>query len=174
MAALLVLLGTVLALLGALLIGDVRTGGGLRRAARRPVADPVPAVAPATTEITGTRPDGTAISLSPTDDATLLVFLGSACVTCDGLWRGADRAAKDAGHLRIAVVTRGPEAESARMVAAKAPRTVPVVMSDAIWTAHGVRTAPAFVVVAGGGGSATRLDAPVSWPEILAAAEATR
>lgn len=179
MAVLVVLLGSVLALLAAVVAGDLSTHGGVRRAMRRPQAPHEHLARPggaAVREITGVEPDLTprTIPLVGTPTATLLAFLGSTCVTCDGLWRGADRAARRSRRaLRIVIVTRGPEAESPGLVAAKAPRSVPVLMSEAGWAACGVGPAPAFVVV-GIDGVPTPLDVPATWGAAVAAARSPR
>lgn len=174
MGVLLVLLSAVLVLLGMLLVGDLRTDGGVRRALlpRTPPLDRPDTSPPVS--VVGTRPDGarTAVALTGEHRSTLLLFLGSACVTCADLWRDADREARSLPRdFRIIVVTRGPQAESARLVAAKAPRSVPVVMSEEAWNVYGVRAAPAFVVVDGATGATTSLDVEPSWLEII---DATR
>lgn len=179
MAVLLVLVGSVLALVALLAIGDGATRGGVRRSLRRsrvPLPRPARPGGAAVPELAGVEPDLTprTIRLVGTPTATLLAFLGSTCITCDGLWRGADRAARRAGRaLRIVIVTRGPEAESPGLVAAKAPGSVPVLMSEAGWAACGVGPAPAFVVV-GTDGVATPLDVPTTWPAAVAAARSPR
>ena len=177
MAALLVLLGSVLALLALLIVGDLRTGGGIRQALRAPHTPPTaPLAGSVAADLTGTRPDGTPVTIpiSGTRASTLLAFLGSTCLTCDGLWRGADRADRGARDLRIVVVTRGPEVESSRLVASKAPRSVPVVMSEAAWVAYGVRAAPAFVVVDASSGTPISIDVSTRWPGVIDAARAAR
>ena len=171
MSVLLVLLGTVVALVALLVAGDLRTGGGLRRDLRAHASSPgrererVPIV-----EMVGTTPGGapTTIDLAGGGRPTLLAFLGSTCVSCHDLWRGADRADREGRRdLRVVVVTRGPGAESARRVAKHAPRLVPVVMSDDAWNAYGIGVAPAFVLVDGRGSIGTRLTAAPTWPEVL-------
>ena len=177
MAALLVLLGSVLALLALLIVSDVRTGGGIRRALRAPrTPSAAPLAGSVAAELAGTRPDGTPVTIpiSGTWGLTLVAFLGSTCVTCDGFWRGAARADRGARDLRIVVVTRGPKAESPRLVASKAPRSVPVIMSEAAWVAYGVRAAPAFVVVDGSSGTPIPIDVSTTWAGVIDAARATR
>lgn len=181
MAVLFVLLGSVLALVALLAIGDGATRGGIRRSLGGRAAEPAGSVARAGApmsgaSMTGTAPDGSprSIALTGIPTPTLLAFLGSTCITCDGLWRGADRAARRSRRaLRIVIVTRGPEAESPGLVAAKAPRSVPVLMSEAGWAACGVGPAPAFVVV-GIDGVPTPLDVPATWGAAVAAARSPR
>jgi len=177
MAVLLVLLGSVGALVALLVLGDRHTGGGVRRALRPTATDGPRPVGITGASITGTAPDGSPLSIALTGNPTptLLAFLGSTCVTCDGLWRDADRVARRTRHhLRIIVVTRGSGAEPARLVAAKAPRSVPVVMSDDAWTAYAAGAAPAFSVVDGVTGTATTLDAPAAWTDVVTAARSAR
>lgn len=179
MAVLVVLLGSVLSLLAVVVAGDLRTRGGVRRAlgrSRVPLARGTRPGYIMVPELTGVEPDLTprTIPLVGARGATLLAFLGSTCVTCDGLWRGADRADRRSGRpLRIVIVTRGTEAESPDLVAAKAPQSVPVLMSEAAWTACGVGVAPAFVVV-GADGVATPLDVPATWDAAVNAGRSMR
>ena len=173
MSVLLVLVGCDVALLVVLLVGDVRTGGGLRRAWRGNA--PIPPVGfqeRPVVEIRGTTPDGapTTVGLTGNVAPTLLVFLGSTCVTCRELWRDARQATREAGTLRIVVVTRGPGSESAPQVAKRSHDPESVVMSDSAWDLYGISRAPAFVVVDGRDGSGTPLSTVPTWRDVLVAA----
>ena len=176
MAVLLVLVGCVIALIALLVIGDRRAGGELRRPRSRHTMDPGTLIHErSTVEIVGTTASGVPTTVSPgsSPSPTLLVFLGSTCVTCRDLWRGASRAVRGAGPLRIVIVTKGSADESAALVAKHAHDPDLVVMSDSAWDAYGVAAAPAFVLVEGHGGAATRLVAAPTWREVLGAARAT-
>jgi hypothetical protein len=86
---------------------------------------------------------------------TVLFFLTSTCVGCRLIWEGLSARAQaltvsPLDGPQVVLVTPDPSTESARAVAALAPRGVPVLMSSASWHAYGVTGAPWCVVVAGG------------------------
>lgn len=174
MAVLMVLLGSVVTLCFVLVDGDRRTDGGVRRALRTAGVVMQP-VGTGIVDLVGTSPDGSRRSVALSGRSTLLVFLSSTCLTCDALWRGADRAARRAPPgLQIVVVTRGHASESERLVASKAPSSVLVVMSDEAWDTYGVGAAPALVVVDGATDRTRSLEGVTTWSEAFVATRIAR
>lgn len=175
------------ALLGVLVVGLLRSNAELTRAMHSlgvdlspdspgaPVATPVtlgqrptPARpdASAVADLAGATPAGDAVSLAVTGvrHDTLVAFLTSGCQTCQGFWEVL-RAGPPAvpGGARLAVVTRGPEAESPGTIAGLAGSSVPVVMSTETWQAYDVPYAPYFVYVSGAAGRVVGEGAAATW-----------
>ncbi|HMA45833.1 MAG TPA: hypothetical protein VKP11_01265, partial [Frankiaceae bacterium] len=91
----------------------------------------------------GTTPAFDVAGVTPGDEAvafgvvgvpvdTLLAFLSSGCVTCEGFWRELRRPERLAlpDGVRLVIVTKGPADESESAVRALTPPEVPVVMSS--------------------------------------------
>lgn len=182
MATLVVLQSVVLGVLVVLVIGLLRAhadvlrrlhelGAGLYddptadSAARSIAADlearvvpgvPAPgaALAARPADIMGVAPHGSAlhIGVSGADRLTLLAFLSSGCVTCDGFWdafRDGGPSFANGAIPRVVVVTKGSEEEHAPAVVSKASRVAPTIMSSQAWRDYGVPGSPYFVLVHG-------------------------
>jgi hypothetical protein len=82
---------------------------------------------------------------------TLLAFLSSSCATCRELWDElSDATARDVfDHVRLIVVTKGPEHESPSAMAelAAGAGDTDVVMSSATWRDVAVPGSPYFALV---------------------------
>ncbi len=123
------------------------------------------------TDMSGVRPDGTAIEMAvagrlgrpAVPDRELLRVPGPV----GGGGGAAGRAVRTAS-FRSVIVTPSPATEDARTVAALAPAAgIPVVMSSEAWHAYRVARAPWCVVVAAGTVVADEM-APGSWSELVA------
>lgn len=178
MAAAVVMLGVVVGLMSALVIGLLRSNADVLRALhdlgvgeeqlagraavspkrRLPTADgvrsPFDGGAEGVADITGSTPTGDAvhIGIEAGDDATLLAFLSSGCSTCEDFWRafGTEELHMVPGRrTRVVIVTRGPEDESPPAVGELAPNGLTTVMSSVAWEDYGVPVSPYFILVDG-------------------------
>jgi hypothetical protein len=91
------------------------------------------------------------VSIVGSGDRFLLLFLSSHCQGCRDLWEGIDtlRDAIPAG-VRIVLLTKGPEADDAAVVAALASPGSEVIMSSQAYGDYLVAGPPFLAVVAGG------------------------
>jgi hypothetical protein len=126
--------------------------------------------------LSGVRPDGTAIDVAVTEGTSALLFLTGSCHGCQVLWQGASASGANAPAplpvLPLVIVTPSPTTEDARVVAGLAPEAgIPVVMSSEGWHAYRVARAPWYVGVAAGVVVADGL-APETWSGLVA--EVTR
>lgn len=196
MTAIVVALGLVVALLGLLVAGLLRShaeilrqlhtlGAGLESTDSAPEADDHhrheadfgvrgDVVAPKdgdtrTSDIVGVTPtdEGAAIAVIGAQHDTLVAFLSSGCLTCSAFWTAfADPGLELPGGTRLVVVTRGPEAESASALREMVPAGVPVVMSTSTWEAYDVPGSPYFVHVEGSGGRVLGEGTASGWPQV--------
>jgi hypothetical protein len=189
-AVLVVLLGTVVALLGVLVAGLLRSHAEIIRSLHElgvsldPDAAPTPPRPPArraesqrmtrpdreATDLVGETPRGDAISISVVGapHSTLLAFLTSGCSTCAGFWTAfadADRLSVP-GDARLVAVTKGPDGDSPGRLTKFAPPDVPVVMSSAAWDAYDVPVAPYFVYIDGPSGAIVGEGASATWEHL--------
>ena len=137
----------------------VRPGVALPRETETPAYD-VTGVSAAGEEV------GLALVGAPT--STLLAFLSSGCMTCLEFWSAFAR--DDAGlpaGIRLVVLTKGPEQESASRVAELAPPGVQVVMSTQAWVDYQVPMAPYFLLVDGPAGLVRGEGAASSWRQLV-------
>jgi hypothetical protein len=184
-AVLVVLLATVVALLGVLVAGLLRSHAEILRALHELGVgldpDATPAATPAAERLLATRTDraardlagvtprGDAISISVVgaEHPTLLAFLTSGCSTCAGFWSAfADRRLQVPGDARLVAVTKGPEGDSPARLTKFTPPDVPVVMSTEAWDAYDVPVAPYFVYVDGPSGGIVGEGASATWEQL--------
>jgi hypothetical protein len=180
------LLAVVVALLGVLVAGLLRSHAEILRAlhelgvgvdpdqpaAPRPGLD-VPRRPPATRtahDLAGVTPDGDALSVSVVgvDHPTLVAFLTSGCSTCAEFWTALDDVGRRhvPGDARLVVATKGPEAESPGRLRKFAPADVPVIMSSAAWDDFDVPVAPYFAYVDGPSGAVVGEGAASTWEHL--------
>ena len=137
----------------------VRPGVALPRETETPAYD-VAGVSAAGEEV--------ALSLVGAPRSTLLAFLSSGCMTCLDFWHAF---ARDDHRLpdgiRLVVLTKGPEQESASRVAELAPPGVQVVMSTQAWVDYQVPMAPYFLLVDGPAGIVRGEGAASSWRQLV-------
>lgn len=106
------------------------------------------------TQLVGTDPRGAprTIGLEHGSGNTLLAFLSSGCVSCQGFWeelgRDHDTPTPD---TRVVVVTKGAQSESPSRIGELAPQDVPLVMSDDVWDQFRVPLTPYFLLIDGQG-----------------------
>jgi hypothetical protein len=186
MTALVVGLALVVAVLGVLVAGLLRShaeilkalhelGAGLEldRAGEGPVPVTIEGVVPpraagssAPDTLVGVTLDGESVAYSLQGGATLLAFLSSGCTTCQAFWSafGTNNPDVPAG-TRLVVVVRDLDEESESELRKRRPTRVPVIASTSGWDALDVPGSPYFVlvrdgVVVGEGSGA-------SWPQVL-------
>jgi hypothetical protein len=143
-------------------VGDPSTAHGAPASQDQPVhlrnGPPLPAERSSTSvhDLEGVTPggDGVVVSMA-SSDLTLLAFLSSGCSSCAGFWAAlADPAQRRLlpQSTRVVIVTKGPEWESPKEIAGKAPPDVLVVMSTNAWGQYEVPGSPYFALVDGRGG----------------------
>lgn len=189
MTAVVVALGTVVALLAVLVVGllrshadilrelhDLRAGGAdtgrLDPSRVRPgVALPRgTGAASVGADLVGVTPEGDAVQIAVrgTDTHTLLVFLSSGCLSCRGFWEAlADLPSLGLGpSIRAIAVTKGPDEESISAIAALAPGAVATVLSSSAWDDYEVPVAPYAILVAQGTGQVLGEGAGATWGQV--------
>ena len=119
-------------------------------------------------DISGLTPNGgtRTISVSPSDQATLLAFLTTGCATCADFWAAFADGVQLPADTRLVVVTQGPETESPADVAAMAAPHVLTIQSTDAWDAYGVPVAPYFALVDGRRGVVVGEGAAASWDRV--------
>jgi hypothetical protein len=121
-----------------------------------PVVSGQSLVGAAVPDVAGVTPagDARAVSVTNSDQLTLLAFLSSGCTTCSGFWRALqepERLGFPPG-VRPVIVTKGAELEVPSEVASKTTGRIPVVMSTEAWLDYQVPGSPFFVLVDGSTG----------------------
>ena len=99
---------------------------------------------------------------------TLLAFLSSGCLSCEGFWNGLAPAVRPSipGGARIVVVTRDSSHESPSRLRELAPPDLPVVMSSDAWERYGVQGSPYFIL-AGRSGEVQGEGTASNWTQVL-------
>ncbi len=188
MIALLVLQTVVIALLGVLVLGLLRShaeilrrlhaldGGADEPDFRVDPALPAPghrtADARAVHDVSGVTPSGDALALRVAGVAhrTLLVFLSSGCSTCAAFWSAfsdGDEAALGLPEgTRLVVVAKDEHEESISRLARLAPQDHPVVLSSEAWQEYGVPGSPYVVFADGPSGRVLGEGAAQDWPQV--------
>jgi hypothetical protein len=112
--------------------------------------------------------DGVQIGLGPGSPSTLLAFLSSGCLTCEGFWEAfaASESPGIPGGMRLVVVTKDTTHESPSRLRELASPDLDVVMSSAAWEAYGVPTSPYFVYVDGPSGTVHGEGAASGWAQV--------
>jgi hypothetical protein len=95
--------------------------------------------------------DPTTIAVAGASHRTLLVFLSSGCLTCQGFWDAfADPSSLGLrADVRPVIVVKDPAQESVARIQDLAPPAVPVIASSDAWEAYAIPVAPYFVLVDG-------------------------
>jgi hypothetical protein len=188
MTVLVVAEAVAIALLGLLVAGLLRSHAEILRrlhdlgAGMDPETGPMPVTfdgtrLPARTDrpahdISGVTPDdeGVAVGVLGVEHPSLLAFLTSGCLTCEGFWAAfADPARRVLPRgTRLVVVTKGPEHESESRVRELAGPGLDVVMSSAAWDDYDVPVAPYFVHVDGASGEVRGEGAAQTWDQLVA------
>lgn len=107
-------------------------------------------------QVTGITPDGEPVvmSLGIGSDPTLVAFLSTTCSTCTPFWEGLQSSLMHfGGHRhRVVIVTLGESEESPTRAQSLAKHEVDVVMSSTTWQDFEVPGAPYFVLLEPGSG----------------------
>lgn len=188
MTAVVVALGLVVALLGVLVVGLLRSNAdvlrslhdlGIREAElgrgatepRRPV-QPRGSTEVVRHDIAGVSPAGDAlqVGIEGAPGRTLVAFLTSGCSTCHGFWAalGPDALSdvRGVGATRIVAVTRDPDDESPPAVLELAHPDLITVMSSQAWDDYQVPVSPYFVLVDGTAGVIGE-GATATWDQLI-------
>jgi hypothetical protein len=116
----------------------------------------------------GLRDDAMHVAVVGTRQRTLLAFLSSGCLTCQGFW-DAFAHAHDLDlpdDIRVVVVTKDGHEESLSALRRLAPPDVPVVMSSAAWTDYRVPGSPYFALVDGERGRVCGEGTGANWEQV--------
>jgi hypothetical protein len=153
--------------LGAGLHDDVPVESAARPIELRPNASDA-FVAASDLDGAGLRDDALHVSVVGARHRTLLAFLSSGCLTCQGFWDAfADAAALDLpDDIRLVVVTKDAQEESISALRKVAPPDVAVVMSSAAWTDYRVPGSPYFVLVDGPEGRVRGEGTGAHWDQV--------
>ena len=148
--------------------------GAGRTEASRPV--PIDLATGSTTgtsahDISGVTPEGEAAAvavLGATHD-TLLAFLSSGCLACNGFWEalGAGGGLGLPAGMRVLVVTKGPGEESESSVRGLASAGQTVLMSTQAWLDYEVPGSPYFVHVNGPAGRVAGEGTAATWAQVV-------
>ncbi len=190
---LVILEAVVIAVLGVLVFGLLRSHADILRSLHRlgagedsetatvplrtrPGVPPPRAEATAAADLSGRRPGGGAVKVAVVgvERQTLLAFLSSGCATCAGFWKAFGEDQRIPAGVRLVVVTKGPEAESESTVAALAPHGVTTAMSSEAWDHYRVPVAPYFILVDGPSGRVAGEGAAASWRQMVSLLERAR
>ena len=185
MTAVLVVMGLAIILLGALVIGLLKSHAEILRALHRLgagedagtnghdnsfAASPRPRLtADAPADIVGQSLSGSTLKIGVVgvEQRTLLAFLSTGCSACQSLWH--DLRADPTGGIddaRLVVVVKGGEAESASRLRELAPASATVVQSTPAWDDYGVPVTPYFVLVDGPTGDVVGEGSSASWGQV--------
>lgn len=164
--AIVIALAVVVALLGILVVGLLRShadilrrlesigagleGGGHDHSSQITLTRRDSAAA-ASRQVTGVTPGGepVALSLGAGSDPTLVAFLSTTCSSCTPFWEGLQSSLMHfGGHRhRVVIVTLGESEESPTRAQSLAKPEADVVMSSTTWSEFEVPGAPYFVLL---------------------------
>ena len=165
--AIVIALAVVVALLGILVVGLLRShadilrqlesigagleGGGSHDHSSQITLTRRDSAAPVSRQVTGVTPDGepVVLSLGAGPDPTLVAFLSTTCSSCTPFWEGLQSSLMHfGGHRhRVVIVTLGETEESPTRAQSMAKPEVDVVMSSTAWSEFEVPGAPYFVLL---------------------------
>ncbi|MFZ2114304.1 MAG: hypothetical protein WAU77_11330 [Solirubrobacteraceae bacterium] len=115
--------------------------------------------------------DSVKVRLGPGSPTTLLAFLSSGCAACGPLWEGLRRDSRVPAGVRLVIVVKGPEEESATRLRELAPRARELLMSTGAWHDYSIPGSPHFVLVDGGSGAIAGRGTAASWEQMLSMVE---
>jgi hypothetical protein len=193
-AVLVVLLAVVVALLGLLVAGLLRSHAEILRALHglgvnmdpaqddaagvtTPVGAPVIRSAEVPKrpsrgafDVVGTTPehDAVSIAIEGTKHLTLLAFLSSGCGSCLAFWDvfRDGGPVEIPGNARLVCVSKDAGEESVTSIKRLAPAEIPTVMSSAAWADYDVPVAPFFVLIDGASGEVIGEGAANEWGQV--------
>lgn len=122
-------------------------------------------------DVAGQTPEGeaAAVAVSGATHDTLLAFLSSGCLTCDGFWEalGADGDLGLPAGIRVVAVTKGPGEESECSVRGLASAGRTVLMSTQAWLDYEVPGSPYFVHISGPAGRVVGEGTAATWAQVV-------
>ncbi len=122
-------------------------------------------------DIVGESPRGGTVTVSVLgmEHLTLLAFLSTGCMTCRAFWEefsSGPPADLPGGAGRLVIVTKGLESESESAIRALSPQDVPTVLSSQAWEQYNIPVAPYFVLVEGATGRIVGEGAAATWTQV--------
>lgn len=185
MTALLIIEGLAIILLGALVVGLLRSHAEILRTLHQlgagvgdhadhgtdTFARPRPRlVSEGAKDFVGTTLAGSTmhIGVSGTDHRTLLAFLSTGCASCLTLWESlaTEDPLQGLDNTRLVLVTKGREAESQSRLEQLAPPGATLVQTTEAWEEYGVPVTPYFVLVDGATGAVVGEGSAASWSQV--------
>lgn len=120
-------------------------------------------------DIQGKTLDGKAVQygLGPGGRTTLLAFLTSGCLSCEGFWKAFGEGRDLPGGARLIVVTKDSSHESPSRLRKLREPGVAVVMSSNAWNSYEAVQAPFFAFVDGRSGTIKGVGSAGSWEQLL-------
>jgi len=116
----------------------------------------------------GLTDDSVVIRTAGVDHDTVLAFLSTGCLTCQGFW--SDFASPDGvllpARTRLVVVTKDLAEESPAVLAELAPPGIDVVLSSQAWADYDVPGSPYVVAVDGATGRVQGEGTGMSWEQV--------
>ncbi len=144
--------------------------GGPARSRPVDLRTPGPATFAAAADLDGAglRDDAVHVSVVGVRHRTLLAFLSSGCLTCQGFWDAfADGRGLDLSEdIRLVVVTKDGGEESISALRRLARPDLAVVMSSAAWSDYRVPGSPYFVLVDGQDGRVRGEGTGANWDQV--------
>ncbi len=193
MAGLVAALTVVVALLGLLVVGLLRShaeilrrlhelGAGVEETDSPTPEQPGFRVRPGTPEPSrlegfaavrdvagkGLADDAVALRVGGVDHHTVLAFLSSSCLTCANFWDDFSRPERLSlpQSTRLVIVAKDAAEESVSTLAKMAPPGLPLVLSSAAWADYEVPGSPYFVLVDGPAGEVRGEGTGMSWEQV--------
>lgn len=121
-------------------------------------------------DVVGVDPwgDPTSVAVAGATHRTLLAFLSSGCLTCQGFWEAfSDPSTLGLrADVRPVIVVKDAAHESIGRVQELAPTTVPVIASADAWDAYEIPVAPYFVLVDGATDRVLGEGASATWEQV--------
>jgi hypothetical protein len=116
----------------------------------------------------GLTDDSVVIRTAGVEHDTVLAFLSTGCLTCQGFW--SDFASPDGvllpARTRLVVVTKDLSEESPAVLAELAPPGIDVVLSSQAWADYSVPGSPYVVAVEGATGRVQGEGTGMSWEQV--------
>ncbi len=112
--------------------------------------------------------DPTSVAVAGTAHRSLLAFLSTGCLTCQGFWEAfSDPSTLGLrADVRPIIVVKDPAHESVGRLQELAPTTVPVIAADEPWDAYEIPVAPYFVLVDGATERILGEGAAATWEQV--------
>lgn len=132
---------------------------------------PIPERAPEAADIVGVSPSTlkpVRVDVRGAKRDTLLAFLSTGCLSCEGFWKGIREGAAVPRNARIVAITKDPDEERATRVEKLSSKRAVTVMSSQAWVDYNVPMYPYFVYVDAASGEVRAGGAADTWEHVLA------